>query len=75
MCGRRYCLNLAPVLPGILELMYGRVGATSRYNILGKFVRKSDGPEQIELIIKTMMKYGVDGREKRVRNDENSARL
>jgi hypothetical protein len=26
-----------------------------------KLVRKSDGPEQIGLIIKTMMKYGVDG--------------
>jgi hypothetical protein len=30
---------------------------------IGKLVRKSDGPEQIGLIIKTMMKYGVDGRE------------
>jgi uncharacterized membrane protein (Fun14 family) len=28
---------------------------------IGKLVRKTDGPEQIELIIKTMMKYGVDG--------------
>ena len=42
---------------------------------IGKLVRKSDGPEQIGLIIKNMMKYAVDGREKRVRNDENSARL
>ncbi len=25
---------------------------------IGKLVRKSDGPEKIELIIKTMMKYG-----------------
>jgi hypothetical protein len=31
---------------------------------IGKLVRKSDGPEQIELIIKTMMKYGIDGKEK-----------
>jgi hypothetical protein len=30
---------------------------------IGKLVRKSDGPEQIELIIKTMTKYGIDGRE------------
>jgi hypothetical protein len=30
---------------------------------IGKLVRKSDGPQEIELIIKTMMKYGVDGRE------------
>jgi hypothetical protein len=30
---------------------------------IGKLVRKSDGPEQIGLIIKTMMKYAVDGRE------------
>jgi holliday junction DNA helicase RuvB len=29
---------------------------------IGKLVRKSDGPEQIVLIIKTMMKYGVDGK-------------
>ena len=29
---------------------------------IGKLVRKSDGPEQIGLIIKTMMKYGVDGK-------------
>ena len=28
---------------------------------IGKLVRKSEGPEQIGLIIKTMMKYGVDG--------------
>ena len=30
---------------------------------IGKLVRKSDGPEQIELIIKTMTKYAVDERE------------
>jgi replication-associated recombination protein RarA len=30
---------------------------------IGKLVRRSDGPEQIALIIKTMMKYGVDGME------------
>ncbi len=30
---------------------------------IGKLVRKSDGPKEIELIIKTMMKYAVDGRE------------
>jgi replication-associated recombination protein RarA len=29
---------------------------------IGKLVRKSDGPEQIGLIIKTMSKYGVDGK-------------
>jgi hypothetical protein len=29
---------------------------------IGKLVRKSDGPEQIVLIIKTMMKYGVDAK-------------
>ncbi len=29
--------------------------------LIGKLVRKSDGPEQIELIIATMMKYGVEG--------------
>jgi MoxR-like ATPase len=29
---------------------------------IGKLVRKSDGPEQIGLIITTMMKYGVDGK-------------
>jgi replication-associated recombination protein RarA len=28
----------------------------------GKLVRKSDGPEQIKLIIKTMTKYGSDGK-------------
>jgi predicted transport protein len=28
---------------------------------IGKLVRKLDGPGQIELIIKTMIKYGVDG--------------
>jgi MoxR-like ATPase len=28
---------------------------------IGKLVRKSDGPEQMGLIIKTMEKYGVDG--------------
>jgi len=30
---------------------------------IGKLVRKSDGREQIGLIIKTMAKYGIDGRE------------
>src|SRR5215469_18242017 len=30
---------------------------------IGKLVRRSDGPEQIELIIKTMTKYAVDERE------------
>jgi replication-associated recombination protein RarA len=30
---------------------------------IGKLVRKSDGPEQIGLIIKTMAKYAVDERE------------
>jgi hypothetical protein len=30
---------------------------------IGKLVRKSDGPEQIELIMETMSKYGIDGRE------------
>jgi hypothetical protein len=29
---------------------------------IGKLVRKSDGPEQIGLIIKTMMKYGSEGK-------------
>jgi hypothetical protein len=29
---------------------------------IGKLVRRSDGPEQIGLIIKIMMKYGVDGK-------------
>jgi hypothetical protein len=28
---------------------------------IGKLVRKSDDPQEIGLIIKTMMKYGVDG--------------
>jgi hypothetical protein len=28
---------------------------------IGELVRKSDGHEQIELIIKTMTKYGIDG--------------
>ena len=27
---------------------------------IGKLVRKSDGPQQIELIIKTMTKYGME---------------
>ncbi len=30
---------------------------------IGKLVRKSDGPQEIELIMEIMMKYGVDGRE------------
>jgi hypothetical protein len=39
---------------------------------IGKLVRKSDGPEQIGLIIKTTAKYAVDERE----NDcKNSTRL
>jgi hypothetical protein len=29
---------------------------------IGKLVRKSDGPQEIEMIMKTMMKYGVDGK-------------
>jgi hypothetical protein len=29
--------------------------------LIGELVRKTDGPEQIGMIIKTMMKYGVDG--------------
>jgi len=29
---------------------------------IGKLVRKSDGPEQIELIMETMIKYGIDGK-------------
>jgi hypothetical protein len=27
---------------------------------IGKLVRKSDGPEQIEMIIETMSKYGME---------------
>ena len=30
----------------------------------GRLIRKSDGSQEIELIIKTMMKYGMDGKEK-----------
>jgi replication-associated recombination protein RarA len=30
---------------------------------IGRLVRKSDGPEQIELILETMSKYGIDRRE------------
>ncbi|MGC2573358.1 MAG: hypothetical protein WA364_17730 [Candidatus Nitrosopolaris sp.] len=30
---------------------------------IGKLVRKSDGPQEIELIMKTMTKYGIDGRQ------------
>jgi replication-associated recombination protein RarA len=38
-------------------------GGDIRYvTSIGKLVSKSDGPEQIELIITTMMKYGVDGK-------------
>ena len=29
---------------------------------IGKLVRKSDGPEQIELIMETMSKYGSEGK-------------
>jgi hypothetical protein len=29
---------------------------------IGKLVRKSDGPEQIELIMETMTKYGSEGK-------------
>ena len=29
---------------------------------IGKLVRKSDDPEQIELIMETMMKYGSEGK-------------
>jgi hypothetical protein len=39
---------------------------------ISKLVRKSDGPEQIELMIKTMSKYGMEEGEE---DDENSARL
>jgi len=35
-----------------------------------KLVRKSDGPEQIELIMQTMSRYGMEKR-----NDDNSPRL
>ena len=28
---------------------------------IGKLVRKSDGPQEIELIMKTMTKYRIDG--------------
>jgi len=37
---------------------------------IGKLVRKSDGPEQIELIMQTMSRYGMEKR-----NDDNSPRL
>jgi hypothetical protein len=40
---------------------------------IGRLVRKSDGPQEIELIMETMSKYGME--EGRVRNDENSVRL
>ena len=30
---------------------------------IGKLVRKSDGPEQVELITETMSKYGMEERE------------
>jgi hypothetical protein len=40
--------------PGILELAYGRMGGDIRDVIsIGKLVRKSDGPQEIELIMKT----------------------
>ena len=42
---------------------------------IGKLVRKSDGPEQIELLMDTMSKYGMEREEGKVRNDENSVRL
>ena len=29
---------------------------------IGKLVRKSDGPQEIELIMKTMTKYGSEGK-------------
>ena len=62
MCWRRYCLNLAPVLPGILELAYGRMGDIRDVLSIGKLVRKSDGPQEIELIMKTKTKYGSEGK-------------
>jgi hypothetical protein len=37
---------------------------------IGKLVRKSDGPEQIELIMQTMSRYGMEKR-----NDDNSPGL
>jgi hypothetical protein len=39
---------------------------------IGKLVRKSDGPQEIELIMQTMSKYGWKSD---ARDDENSARL
>jgi hypothetical protein len=59
---RRYCLNLVPVW-GIGGNVWKNGGDIRDVISIGKLVRKSDGPEQIELIIKTMTKYGIDGRE------------
>jgi hypothetical protein len=43
-----------------------------RNNVMSarRLIRKSDGPEQIELIINTMMKYGMDGKEKKRKQEE-----
>jgi hypothetical protein len=55
--------RLVPILPGILELTYGRMGGDIRDVIsIEKLVRKSDGPQEIGLIMETMTKYGIDGR-------------
>ncbi|MGA9151330.1 MAG: AAA family ATPase [Candidatus Nitrosopolaris sp.] len=41
---------------------------------IGKLVRKSDGPEQIELIINNM-KYGMDGKEKKRKSEAKTSTL
>jgi len=52
-------------LPDILELAYGRMGMGGdiryvRYVVsIGRLIRKLDRPQQVELIMITLMKYGA----------------
>ena len=63
MFQRRYCPRPVSVLLGILRLTYGRMGDGGRDVIsIGKLVRRSDGPLEVEEVINTMRKYGVDGK-------------
>jgi hypothetical protein len=64
-------LNLSEkVLPKLSSSLARYIGASVWKNggdmrdviSIGKLVRRSDGPEQIELIMETMSKYGTEER-------------
>jgi len=64
-----------PLARYIGHTVFEQGGDIRTVQAVGKLLRKSDRPQDVDRIIQTLTKYGVREKEGERRNNENSARL